>query len=253
MQTKRIHHHIAFYSVGMLLGVFWLIPLIWMVGTAFTEATFTMSLFPTTKPTLANLSYVWNSVPFGRYYLNTLSVVVVTYAVQFVTVTLAAYALAVLKFKGEKIIFLIIFIQIIIPNDVLISPNYMMLADLGLTDTKLGILVEADVQDRSCGTGRSRGDRWLQSFSDHHPCLCAEFARGLSLLRLGFGQLPLEQLPLAVDCDEFTGEPHAHRRFGTLRQIQGGRDAVGQCLCRHVHHQCSACDRILHLPEKVHQ
>jgi sn-glycerol 3-phosphate transport system permease protein len=141
MQTKRIHHHIAFYSVGMLLGVFWLIPLIWMVGTAFTEATFTMSLFPTTKPTLANLSYVWNSVPFGRYYLNTLSVVVVTYAVQFVTVTLAAYALAVLKFKGEKIIFLIIFIQIIIPNDVLISPNYMMLADLGLTDTKLGIMI----------------------------------------------------------------------------------------------------------------
>ena len=112
-----------------------------MVGTAFTEATFSMSLFPRTKPTLANLAYVWNAVPFARYYLNTLMVVIATYSVQFITVTLAAYALAALKFKGEKIIFIIIFIQIIIPNDVLISPNYMMLADLGLTDTKLGIML----------------------------------------------------------------------------------------------------------------
>src|SRR5690554_6712754 len=109
MQLKKVHHHLLFYSAGMFIGVLWLIPLIWMVGTAFTEATFAMTLFPSTKPTLDNLSYVWNSVPFGRYYLNTLSVVVVTYAVQFITVTLAAYALAVLKFKGEKIIFLIIF------------------------------------------------------------------------------------------------------------------------------------------------
>lgn len=125
----------------MFLGVLWLIPLIWMIGTAFTEASFTMSLIPRTKPTLNNLIYVWSSVPFARYYMNTLIVVVVTYSVQFITVTLAAYALAVLKFKGEKLIFIIIFIQIIIPNDVLISPNYMMLADLGLTDTKLGIML----------------------------------------------------------------------------------------------------------------
>jgi len=100
---------IAFYIGGMLLAFAWLIPLIWMVGTAFTEASYTMSVFPRTRPTMANLAYVWNAVPFGRYYLNTLIVVVVTYSVQFITVTMAAYALAVLKFKGEKIIFAIIF------------------------------------------------------------------------------------------------------------------------------------------------
>jgi sn-glycerol 3-phosphate transport system permease protein len=141
MKTGHKHFHPAFTIGGMALGIIWLIPLIWMVGTAFTEASYTMSILPKTKPTLDNLKYVWNAVPFGRYYLNTLIVVVATYSVQFVTVTLAAYALAVLKFKGEKLIFIIIFIQIIIPNDVLISPNYMMLADLGLTDTKLGIML----------------------------------------------------------------------------------------------------------------
>jgi sn-glycerol 3-phosphate transport system permease protein len=84
---------------------------------------------------------VWSSVPFVQYYINTITIVIITYAVQFVTVTLAAYALAVLKFRGEKLVFLIIFVQIIIPNDVLIIPNYMTLSDLGLTDTKLGIML----------------------------------------------------------------------------------------------------------------
>ncbi len=134
-------HHIAYYTGGMLLGLIWLIPLVWMASTAFTEASFTMTLLPNTAFTFQNIIYVWNAVPFGQYYLNTLTIVIVTYAVQFVTVTLAAYALSVYRFRGENLIYLIIFIQIIIPNDVLISPNYMMLADLGLTDTKLGIML----------------------------------------------------------------------------------------------------------------
>jgi sn-glycerol 3-phosphate transport system permease protein len=119
----------------------WLIPLIWLVGTAFTKASFVMSIIPKTEPSLENIKYVWANVPFAQYYINTITVVVCTYGVQFITVTLAAYALAVLKFRGEKIIFAIIFVQIIIPNDVLIIPNYMTLADLRLTDTKLGIML----------------------------------------------------------------------------------------------------------------
>ena len=100
-----------------------------------------MTLFPTTSFTLENFKYVWNAVPFGRYYVNTLILVVVTFSVQFVTSTLAAYALAVLPVKGKAIVYVIIFMQIIIPNDVLIMPNYMTIADLGLTDTKLGIML----------------------------------------------------------------------------------------------------------------
>jgi sn-glycerol 3-phosphate transport system permease protein len=128
-------------TLASFLALVWLIPLVWMIGTAFTEASFTMSIFPHTAPTLDNVNYVWGNVPFARYYINTITVVVATFGVQFLTVTLAAYALAVLKFKGEKLVFLIIFVQIIIPNDVLISPNYMILSDLHLTDTKLGIML----------------------------------------------------------------------------------------------------------------
>ena len=137
MGSKRI----LLIIFAFILALIWLIPLVWMVGTAFTEASFIMSLFPHARPSLDNIRYVWSNVPFARYYINTMLIVVFTYGIQFITVTLAAYALAVLKFWGEKLIFLVIFVQIIIPNDVLIIPNYMTLSELGLTDSKLGIML----------------------------------------------------------------------------------------------------------------
>lgn len=126
---------------SVLLGLVWLAPLVWLVGTALTKASFNMTFLPSTPFTTENLSYVWNAIPFGQYYLNTIILVVVTFAIQFVTSTLAAYSLAMYKFKGQWLVFVVIFMQIIIPNDVLIMPNFMTLSEVGLIDTKLGIML----------------------------------------------------------------------------------------------------------------
>ena len=113
MQKKHlIGAGITAFSV--ILGLLWLIPLIWLIGTAFSVPSFHMTLFPTTAFTLDNIKYVWNAIPFGTYYINTLTLVVCTFAVQFFTSTLAAYALAVLDFKGQALVFAVIFMQIII-------------------------------------------------------------------------------------------------------------------------------------------
>src|SRR5690554_329220 len=127
--------------LSIIIGLIWLVPFVWLVGTAFSEPSFVMSFLPTTRLTLDNLKYVWNAVPFGQYYINTLTIVIITFAIQFFTSTMAAYALAVMEFKGKTLVFIIIFMQIIIPNDVLITPNFMTLAELGLTDTKIGIML----------------------------------------------------------------------------------------------------------------
>lgn len=127
--------------LSIAIALIWIAPLFWLVGTAFTKPSFKMTFLPNTVFTLDNLKYVWNAIPFGRYYINTLILVIVTFCVQFVTSTLAGYALAVKEFKGKTIIFAIIFMQIIIPNDVLITPNFMTLSDMGLTNTKLGIML----------------------------------------------------------------------------------------------------------------
>ena len=87
MQKKHlIGAGITAFSV--ILGLLWLIPLIWLIGTAFSVPSFHMTLFPTTAFTLDNIKYVWNAIPFGTYYINTLTLVVCTFAVQFFTSTL---------------------------------------------------------------------------------------------------------------------------------------------------------------------
>ncbi len=139
MKTKIFKIIITLFSI--VLALIMLAPLFWLVVTAFTEPTFNMNFFPTTSFTFGNLKYVWNQVPFGQYYINTLILVTVTFCVQFVTSTMAGYALGVLDFKGKILIFIVIFMQIIIPNDVLIIPNFMTLSELGLINTKLGIMI----------------------------------------------------------------------------------------------------------------
>jgi sn-glycerol 3-phosphate transport system permease protein len=126
---------------AVLLALLWLIPLVWMLGTAFSKPSFSMFLLPKTGFSLENIRYVWNAVPFAQFYYNTIVIVICTFAVQFVTVTMAGYALGTMRFRGQNLLFIIIFMQIIIPNDVLISPNYMMLTDLHINDTKLGIMI----------------------------------------------------------------------------------------------------------------
>lgn len=127
--------------ISILLGLLWLCPLVWLIGTAIAKPTYNMSFLPTSELTLENFKYVWNAVPFGQYYINTLILVVVTFTVQWFTSTLAAYSLAFMNYRGKSIMMIIIFMQIIIPNDVLIIPNFMTLSELGFIDTKIGIML----------------------------------------------------------------------------------------------------------------
>lgn len=128
-------------ALSVLLALIWLAPLYWLVMTALTKTTFNMSFFPSSPFTFENIQYVWHAVPFGQYYLNTIILVVVTFLIQFLTSTMAAYSLAFLNFRGKALVIVVIFMQIIIPNDVLIIPNYLTLSEIGLIDTKFGIMI----------------------------------------------------------------------------------------------------------------
>ncbi len=139
MTNKTLHYLTNVFVI--ILSLVWLIPLIWMLSTAFTEPSLQMTLLPSSPLTLDNITYVWNAIPFGTYYINTIILVVVTFTIQFFTSTIAAYALAVIDFKGSSLVFAVIFMQLIIPNDVLIIANFMTLADLNLNDTKLGVML----------------------------------------------------------------------------------------------------------------
>ncbi|KQX45731.1 carbohydrate ABC transporter permease [Paenibacillus sp. Root444D2] len=129
------------YSFIIAAALVWFIPLFWMVYTAFRPSKLALSQQFSFEFTLQNFVTVWQGAPFAIYYLNTLLIVVGVLVVQMVTGTMAAYAFAKVNFLGRSLLFTLFLIQIMVPNDVLIFPNYMTLKEMSLLDTKLGIMI----------------------------------------------------------------------------------------------------------------
>jgi len=123
------------------ISLLWAIPLLWAVLTALKPVKESMLLNWPSALTLENFKVVFRSAPFFQYGLNTLMIVTGILAVQLVTVTLGAYALACVDFRGKGLAVALIMIQIVIPADVLILPNYTTLRRLSLLDSLVGVML----------------------------------------------------------------------------------------------------------------
>lgn len=118
-----------------------MIPLLWVIRTAFIPQNLALDLTAVAAPVLDNFKRVLEAAPFGKYYGNTLFITLGVLAVQFVLITLAGYAFARIDFYGSKVLFVIFLSQMMIAPEVLILPNYTMMAKWGLTDSKIGIML----------------------------------------------------------------------------------------------------------------
>ncbi|WP_435922132.1 carbohydrate ABC transporter permease [Paenibacillus sp. DYY-L-2] len=149
-----------------LLALVFAVPLIWAAVTSITPADEMLTRsnpFAVTEPTFGNYVEAWRTIPFPVYYWNTILIVTGVLAVQLLTVTLASYAFARLRFIGQGLIFVLFLVQIMIPPDILIFPNYTVMKELHLIDTKWAIMIPY----------------WASSF-------------GVFLLRQTFKQIPYE-------------------------------------------------------------
>jgi len=131
----------------LLLGgiaIAMLLPLLWMVSTAFKSPTEDIFQFPPqfipSSPTFENFVAAWESAPFGRYFFNSLVIAIATVVLNLVLCSLAAYPLARLTFKGREIIFSLVVATILIPFQIVMIPLYIFAVRLGLLNTYLGAI-----------------------------------------------------------------------------------------------------------------
>jgi sn-glycerol 3-phosphate transport system permease protein len=122
-----------------LLGFLWLLPLLYAVWTAFHPAFYATHFDPLAPLTLANLKAAWQAAPFTRYLINTVALVTLILAAQFVLCTLAAFAFARLTFPGRDLLFAVVLLQLMVMPDILLVENYRTLVKLHLADTILAI------------------------------------------------------------------------------------------------------------------
>jgi sn-glycerol 3-phosphate transport system permease protein len=122
-----------------LLGLLWLLPLLYAAWTALHPAAYATRFDPLAPLTLDNMIAAWHAAPFARYLLNTVLLVTLILAAQFVLCTLAAFAFARLIFPGRDLLFGIVLLQLMVMPDVLLVENYRTLVRLHLVDTIVAI------------------------------------------------------------------------------------------------------------------
>ena len=125
----------AFFIIGSIIMIF---PFVWMFLTSFKTVEESMIVPPTILPQswqIKNFTDAMASLPFFSLYKNTILMIIwrVVCAVAFSS--MAGYAFAKLNFKGKNILFSLVLIQMMLPSQIFITPQYQMLAKVGLTNT----------------------------------------------------------------------------------------------------------------------
>ncbi len=133
MKKRRI-----WFIPGIILALLWSVPLLWALvaslrppGEPFTRG----HVWFGSALSLANYLKAFSLAPFLLYFRNTVLLVLLILAVQLVTSSLAGFAFAFYRFKGEKLLFTIILTQMMIPTVALLVPNFQTIRVLGLYDT----------------------------------------------------------------------------------------------------------------------
>ena len=139
METKRKISTIVIHIVLVLISITMMVPFLWMILTSFksvTEATAInpFVIFPKLWRTEA-FAAVLNNMNFLMLYKNTCLLILFRVLCAVLTATMAGYAFARLHFKGRNFCFSLVLFQMMVPVQIFIIPQYLMISKMGMLNT----------------------------------------------------------------------------------------------------------------------
>ncbi len=125
--------------LALILGsIIMIFPFVWMILTSSKTIPESLAIPPTIFPKeliLDNFKDAMASLPFLNLYWNTALMIVFRVLCAIVFSSMAGYAFAKLNFKGKNFLFGIILVQMSLPSQIFIIPQYQMVAHMGLANT----------------------------------------------------------------------------------------------------------------------
>lgn len=143
-EAKQRVVSVIIHVVLILFSITMLVPFIWMILTAFKTVTESTQIdpfiiFPSVWRT-DSFKTVMKSMNFLLLYKNTLILIVGRVVCAVLTATLAGYAFGRLNFKGKNLAFAVVIIQMMVPSQIFIIPQYTMVSKLGMTNTSFALI-----------------------------------------------------------------------------------------------------------------
>jgi multiple sugar transport system permease protein len=136
---RRFRTENLWLHVVLILGsAVMIMPFVWMVSTSLKTPPEIFRYPPTWIPdpvAWENYARTLSAIPFGRYYFNSLFVAVSVTLLQIVTASLGAFAFARMRFRGRDALFLMYLATLMIPFQVTMIPNFILIRYLGWYDS----------------------------------------------------------------------------------------------------------------------
>lgn len=147
MKQKKSPARIFLYLILILYAVITLYPFLWMVSASFKPLREivggNMSLF-SSNMSLENYETIFgHSSLFPRWFLNSLIVSVIGTAINVFINSMAGYSLSRLSFPGRNRIYHGLLLLMMIPGQVLLIPNYLLLKEFGMLDSFTSLILPA--------------------------------------------------------------------------------------------------------------
>ena len=130
------------------LALLWLVPVVWVLVTSLKLSENIVRLPPEWIPWPATASHYYEvlfsssrTARIGRAFLNSLVVSIGTVILVVTTAAMAAYPLARMRFPGRDLVFVLLVGSLMIPNAVVLVPQYVLTQQLGWLSTYQGLIV----------------------------------------------------------------------------------------------------------------
>lgn len=146
IKKRTLRNSIAGYAVLAVLAAFFLFPLLWILSNSLKTYENIFAYPPKLFPQPLQFSnyleaLTYNSLPFGRFLLNSTIITVVSVFGVVFSSALVAFAFSRLRWRGRNALFLVIVLTMIIPTEVVITPQFIIYNKLGLLDTWIPLIL----------------------------------------------------------------------------------------------------------------
>ncbi|MEJ4118523.1 carbohydrate ABC transporter permease [Corynebacterium marquesiae] len=139
-RAKLIGGYLGILAVLLLIGL----PLFWILMTSFKAKgdiyTDPVNWLPPVWET-ENYSDATTRVPFWTYLRNSVLITAVLSIIKIALGVISAYALAILRFPGRHLVFLLVISSLMVPSEITVISNYALVNSLGWRNTFVGIIV----------------------------------------------------------------------------------------------------------------
>lgn len=144
-EAKQRMTSVLIHVILIVFSVIMIVPFAWMILTALKTNQEAISvnpfyILPQNGWHWENFGTVWKSYNFVILYKNTLLMIFFRVLCACLTATMAGYAFGRLNFPGKKFMFSLVLVQMMVPGQIFIIPQYLMISKMGMMNTTFALV-----------------------------------------------------------------------------------------------------------------